>query len=611
MERGGGSINTFVVRIADGRNWGDVETELTNLMAGLGAAHPDDNGKFLPGENREAVTPRLFPGLGERPLTRERTRNTVMLLLGVGGVLVLLGCANVANLMVFRASRREREVAVRKALGASRSRLIQLQLTESWMLAVAGAALGLLLAVVLKSVLQGLLFPSQAGLVVDVPLDSRVLGLTLAVATLTGIIAGLAPAWIAARSHVSSALSRAGNRSVSRVPRLRSALAAAQLALSLTLLIGALLLVGTVRNLRAVDLGFNADGLTVFNLSLPSSGYSDAAGIAFWKEAKTAAQVSGEFEAVTVASTTPFGGKFMTEVQSPTAAAGDRLALATTGVSANYFTTLGMTFVSGRPFTEDEAFAMSSSAPTPIIISETAARRLFGTTDALGRTVRFTRTRSNPERDLPVVGVVRDQRDGLTGETDPSVFMPLGRFNFGARYGAIMVRSTKPSAAITPSIRALVGRFDRNLPVPQGLPLTTQVERGMQQQRLFAWTLSILGALGFVLAALGVYGLVAQTTAERSHEFGIRMAIGAGRANIASLVIKFAATIASLGTLVGVGLAWFGSKAIGSMLFGITALSPTVYLTAIGTLALVVAAACAVPAVRAMRVQPVEVLRAE
>jgi hypothetical protein len=188
-ERRGGSLSMFVVRIADGRNWSDVETELTNLMAGLAAAHPEDNQKFLASPNRDAVTPRVFAGLGEEPLGRPRSQKTIRLLLGVGAVLVLLGCANVANLMVFRASKREREVAVRKALGASSARLIQLQLTESWLLAVCGAVSGLVLAVVLKSVLQDLMFPARPGVTTHVPFDVRVLGLTLVVATATGLVA--------------------------------------------------------------------------------------------------------------------------------------------------------------------------------------------------------------------------------------------------------------------------------------------------------------------------------------------------------------------------------------------------------------------------------------
>jgi hypothetical protein len=246
----------------------------------------------------------------------------------------------------------------------------------------------------------------------------------------------------------------------------------------------------------------------------------------------------------------------------------------------------------------------------PIIVNEAMARRLFGSVDVLGRTIRFTKTVSDPERDLPIVGVVRDTRESLTADIAPMIYMPLGPFDFATR-GTVIVRSQRPAPQTAASMRALVARLDKNLPVTGGLPIFSLIDRGIRQQRLFAWTLSVLGALGFVLAALGVYGLVAQTTAERSREFGIRMALGAGRSNIAGLVFKFAAGIAGVGTVVGVVLAYFGSRAIASMLFGITPLSPAVYSVAIITLAAVVAVACAIPVLRAMRVQPVDVLRAD
>ena len=609
-QRGSGFLSMFVVRIAEGRRWSDVETELTNLTAALAAAHPDDNKKFLASSNREAVTPRVFAGLGERPLTRSRTQETVTLLLAVGSVLVLLGCANVANLMVFRASKREREVAVRKALGASAARLIQLQLTESWLLAVSGAVLGLALAVALKSVLQDLMFPMPAGTSADVPFDLRVLGLTLAVATGTGLIAGLAPAWIAARSRLSSALARGASRSVFRTPKLRSGLAAVQLALSLTLLIGAVLLVTTVRNLHSVDLGFTPERISTINLSLSSQGYSESAMLTFWKTLQSSAEANRQFEDVAIGSAAPFGSKFISRVQSP-AGSNAVLEVAASGVSANYFRTLSMTFLRGREFTADEAFSAPSADPAPVILSETMARKLFGSIDVVGRTVLFSKTANNPERAMPIIGVVRDARDSMTGETDPSVYMPFGRFDFGLRNGTVIVRSARSAPDVTASVRALVAQIDKGLPAPAAIPLLTQIDRRISQQRLFAWTLSLLGGLGFVLAALGVYGLVAQASAERAREFGIRMAIGANRSQIARLVFRFAGTIAALGTVGGIVLAYFGTRAVSSMLFGITALDPRVYLVAISALAVVVAAACAIPAVRAMRVQPVDVLRAD
>jgi predicted permease len=606
--RGGGSLSMFVARLAPGATWANTQVELTNLAAGLAAKYPEENRKFAAVGARPAVTPRVYEGLGESPMGRDRTQKTVTLLLAVASVLVLLGCANVANLMVFRASRREREVAVRKALGASTSRLLQLQLTESWLLALSGAVAGLALAVALKSVLQDLLFPLPGGRSVTVPFDVRVFSITFGVASLTGILAGLAPAWVSIRGQVSAALGRAGSRFASRVPRLRSGLAVVQLSLSLTLLIGALLLVATVRNFHSVDLGFDPRNVTTMDISMPTQAYSTDAAVQFWRELQTAAQASGEFEAVSASNAPPFGGAFLHRILPPDALPDKPMMVRGNGVSDTYFTTLRVPLVRGRGFSFEEAFAPASTPMPPVIVNETLARRLYGSVDVLGRTVKFTKTISTPERDLPIIGVAQDSRESLTGVTEPAVFMPVGPFDF-VRRGTVIVRSSKPNTLA--SVKALVARFDKNLPVTGGQPLSTLIDRGIRQQRLFAWTLSVLGALGFVLAALGVYGLVAQTTAERSREFGIRIAIGADRWQIARLVIRYAATIAAMGTAGGVVLAYFGSKTVSSMLFGITALDARVYLVAIMALALVVLGACALPMWRATRVQPVEVLRAD
>ena len=608
--RGGGSLSMFVLRLKQGFTWENVRLELTNLAAGLAAKYPEENRKYTSVGGRPAVTPRVFEGLGEAPMGRDRTQKTVSMLLAVAAVLVVLGCANVANLMVFRASRREREVAVRKALGASAHRLIQLQLTESWLLALCGATIGLGLAVILKSILQDLLFPLPGGQSVTVPFDKRVLLITFGVASLTGVLAGVAPAWVVLRGQLSAALGRSGTRFASRVPRLRSGLAVVQLALSLTLLIGALLLVATVRNFRAVDLGFDPRNVTTMDITLPAQAYSSEAAIQFWRDLQTAAQSSGEFEAVSASNAPPFGGAFFQRILPAGAQPSETRMARGNGISETFFETLEIGLVRGRNFTAAEAFAPASTPIPPIIVNETLAKQLFGTVDVVGRTVRFARTISNPERDLPIIGVAHDSRESLSGEVEPAVFMPLGPFDF-LRRGTLIVRSGRPAATTLASIRSLVARFDRNLAVTGGQPIFALIDRGIRQQRLFASTLSILGALGFVLAALGVYGLVAQATAERSREFGIRMAVGADRGHIVRLVFRFAATIAALGAAGGTVLAYFGSRAVASLLFGITALDPWVYLAAIGALTLVVAAACAIPAVRAMRVQPVDVLRAD
>jgi predicted permease len=529
-------------------------------------------------------------------------------LLAVGGVLLLLGCANVANLLVFRAARREHEIAVRKALGASGARLLQLQLTESWMLAVSGAALGLVLAVYLKQLIDQLLFPRPPGMSFSVPMDFRVLIATIGLALVTGTLAALAPAWLVTRTRGLAALGRT-TVTWSRAPKLRGALAILQLALTLTLLIGALLLVSTLRNLRGIDLGFDPRDVTVVNVTLDDHGYDRARTLVYHAQVLTALQARGDFDAVTLAQLPPFGSSTLVRIVPPDAAPKETLSVRANGVSADYFRVLSQSIVRGRTFTSDEAAGLGDG--TPLIVNETLARRLFGTVDAVGRTVKLARTAANAERDLMVVGVARDSRwRSIEGEQDAFLYQPFGHF-YRVASSVYMIKSTLPAQQVGEIANSIAARTASSIPLYMARPLSTGIDRELNQQRLFAWMLSLLAGLGFVLAALGLYGLVAQATVERRREFGIRLALGAAAGDIARLVARFALIVSSAGIIIGLTLTFFGTRLIQSMLFGVSPLEPLVYVAAVSTLAAVVALACAGPAWRAMRVPAVEVLRAE
>lgn len=609
--RARGLFSMFVVRRRPGHAWPSVEAELRQLTHQLAERFPQDNARLL-STKRGAVTPRLFPSLGEHPLRGKGPDTTMRLLFGVAAILLVLGGANVANLMVFRAVRRDREIAVRKALGASRARLVQWQLTESWLLALGGATLGLLLALALKQVLQQLLFSAPSGVDVSVPLDFRVVGLTLGVATFSGITAGLAPAWIASRGRLTAVLGTMGTRTATRARHLRSGLAIAQLSLSLTLLIGAVLLLSSVRNLRSVDLGFEPADLTTLNVDLSSHGYSESAALAFWRDLHTSVENGRRFSAVAVSSTAPFGGKSINRLRRPDAPSAEPLMIAGTSVSHEYFRTVSTPIIKGREFTADEAYAQRASNPTPVILNELLAIRLFGTIDVLGHALREASTNQSPDTDLRIIGVVRDSNwDTLRGNPEPFIYKPLGRLDRRILRATVLVRSPQPSPEVTAIVRESAARLDRSLPLTAGASMTAKIETAISRPKLFAWTFSVLGSLGFILAALGVYGLVAQSTAERTREFGIRIALGAGRSHIVGLVSRFAVTIAVAGTAGGIGLAYAGSRALVSMLFGISAVDARVYAAAAASLAVVVAVACVIPSLRAIRVQPVDVLRTE
>lgn len=601
--RGDGVFYEFVVRAAPGASFSEVEAELAVLSRALAETWPDDNRKF------QTVAPRVYAGLGLPPLRRPGAREDVTMMLYIGGALLLIGCANVANLLVFRSTRRSQEVAVRKALGASRARLVQMQVMEGCILAIGGAAFGLALAVVLKQLIQDLLYPALPGRTIDVPIDLRVLGLTFAVALVTGLAASIVPAWLASRGH-GAHVGRTAGRSVTGPRRLRGALASLQLGLSLTLLIGALLLVSTLRNLRSVEIGFDPSRITVFGVDLGAHGYTPERALVYHRQVIEGLRAVGEFEGVTVAGQGPFRSSTRIRVIAPGGDPKQPFYVGANGIDHRYFEVLSMPIVRGRAFTEAESF--TPGGVTPIIVNEALALRLFGTIDAVGRSVRLARTISNPERDLPIVGVAKDARwNTLTEAAAPFLYQPLAHFDFRLTRAEFIVRSGLPARRVGDIAAGVSARVAGSIPLMPARTVSAEIDRVLDEQRLFAWMLSLLTALGFVLASLGLYGLVSQIALERRREFGIRLAVGARRGDILGLIARYALMVSGAGVIVGLGLSFYGSRMIQSMLFGVTRLDLTVYVVAVATLVVVVALACVVPALRALRVQPVEVLRAE
>ena len=593
---------SFVVRLAPGAAASAAENELNGLIRSL--ADVDAERK----ERLDGVAARVFPGLGVMPLMRASTRTTVRIMLLVGAVLLLIGCANVANLLVLRATRRCHEIGVRKALGATAGRLVQMQLLEACLLAAGGAALGLALAVLLKELIQTLMFPEPLGVTFAVPLDWRVLAATTAAAIVTGLLAAAAPSWLAARGAVLRPGAVAGSRTSTRAPSLRGALAALQLALSLTLLVGALLLVTTLRNLRAIDLGFDPAGITVLEVDLQTHGYTPERQLQYFRALLPALQAHGEFEAVTLAERAPFGSGAHARVVPP--GAREPIAVGTNGITEGYFEVLRTPLLRGRTLTAAESLA-SPAGNFPVVINETLARRLFGSRDAVGRTVRIPASRMTPALDLPVVGVAQDTLwNDVTGAPEPFLYYPLGSYyRFGR--GTFIIKSSLPAWRVEEIAGGIAARIDRDVPFKYPRLLTNDIDRQLADQRLFAWVLSLLAALGFLLASFGLYGLVAQTVAERAREFGIRVALGAGRGDIVRLVARYALVVSGAGIIIGVGLSLGGTRLLQSMLHGVTRLEPGIYVAAAVALIAAVALACVAPVLRALRVQPVEVLRSE
>lgn len=583
---------SFVARLSDGASFPAMEAELNGLLGSVDAS------RF------EGVAARVFPGLGVSALGRAQTHLRLQVLLAIGGVLLALGCANAANLLIFRATRREREMAVRKALGASRARLIQAHVTESCVLALSGAALGLGLGVIVKKLIENLLFSLPAG-TSAAAIDWRVLMATAITALGVGLLSALAPAFLAVRARISPAL-QSGSRASTRAPRLRGGLAALQLALSLTLLVGALLLVTTLRNLKTVDLGFDPTGVTSMWVGLDSHGYDVPRALQYFGEVLSNLEGHGGFDDVAAAYTSLGAGVYTDVIATD----GGTREVAANGVTHGYFRTLSIPILRGRVFTAEEA--MTASGVPPVVVNETLARRVFGTVDVVGRSLRFVRGHSRWDAELLIIGVVGDTHaDDLTAPPEPVFYEPFGRASMPVRGGNIVIRSALTSAEVGAAANAIASRKDPTVPLSAMGALSEDIEAWMTDERLFAWMLSLLGALGFVLAALGLYGLVSQSTIERRREFGIRIALGAARSHIIRLVARYVVVVSSVGIGVGLAAAYFGTRIVEKMLFGVSRLDPLVYAAAIATLMLVVTLASVAPVVRALRVQPVDVLRTE
>jgi predicted permease len=597
-----------IARLAPHAGVPQVEAELGARVRALTDVDPAYKKLFA------SASARLFPGLALDPRLQPQMQTMFGVLLTIAGVLLVLGCANVSNMLIARAIRREREITVRRALGASGWRLVQLQIVESCVLGVGGASLGLALAYVLKQVMQTLLFPTTGDALPPVPIDLRVLGYTVMSALLVGTIAGLAPAWLSARGRLIGLPGSSALRTTTRAPRLRSALAAVQLALSLTLLIGALLLVATLRNLHAVDLGFDPANLSTFRMDLRAQKYDQTRALAFDQDLLHALATSPTLTGATIASAAPFvGGRMGMRVVPPGASEAETVQVLSNSVVPSYFQVLGTPVIHGRAFTAAEAFVSTPMDDTmPVILSEALAHRLFGDADPVGRTVHLPARANTPALELPIVGVVRDAHlTDFSGDPDLVVYQPLGRSPTSWSRVVLMVRSSRSSAEVVSEVRTSAARLDRYLPLSGGEPLSVYIDGHIRQQRLFATMLTWVSVLAFVLAAVGLHGLVAQATTERAREFGIRMAIGASRGAIVRLVGRYVLVVAASGVVAGLALAGVASRLVSAMLFGVSALDPVTYAVAVGLMVFIVVLSAAWPALRATRVPVVDVLRAE
>ena len=563
------------------------------------------------------IEPKDFPNLvalpGNRGMWEMRKiySRTIYLLFGVVGLVLLIACANVANLLLARSASRGAEITVRLAVGAGRWRLVRQLLTESVLLAALGGAVGVLLAFWGKDALaamgstRGSFMPPGD----DYSLNWRVLGFTVAVSLLTGILFGLAPAWRATRLDLTSALkvSKRGSSGITR-SRLIKGLVVTQVAMSLVLLVAAGLFVRTLRNLERVEVGFNQESLLLFTLKPSAVGYKNEKLAQFYEQLLPRLDAIPGARSATF-GTTPLIAHYMnnTSLILPGESAESAPDHSTNVqiVRDNYFATMEIPLLRGRGFGPQD----DQRAQQVAIVSETLARKFFPDQDPIGK-----RVGTNPKTvgKIEIVGVVRDTKyNSLSEDTEPLIYTPWRQEldQVGEMFFAVRVAGDPLS--LVPAVRQTVRDLDVNLPVTRVSTQIKQTSETLTQERSFAGLVSFFGGLALLLASIGLYGVMAYSVTQRQHEMGIRMALGASAIDVLKLVIRNGATLALIGITLGLSGSFAATRLIKSLLFGVTATDATTFV-AVSALILVVAVlACYIPARRAAKVDPMEALRYE
>ncbi|HEY2460747.1 MAG TPA: ABC transporter permease [Candidatus Acidoferrum sp.] len=541
---------------------------------------------------------------------RHSMERPLLLLFGVTCVVLLVACANLANLLLARSAKRRQEIAVRLAIGAGRRRLVRQWLTESLLLSTLGGLAGIMVAVWAKSALVNYL-PAEFRENLQSPLDARVLGFLLLASIVTGLLFGLAPALQISRASVSSTLRSETPSATSgeQLVSLRSALIFTQVALSLPLLIGAALFLHSLQNLRGIDTGFVKQNVFLANLNPSLNGYPQERIKTLYDDLLSRVRALPGVQAASLTTSSVVSGSWDREtvrVQGYVPRTDEDMSPNAGVISPSYFATLGIPLVAGRDFTAQD----TAARPKVAIVNETFARYFFGNTDPLGKKIGLNDSPQAP-LDIEIVGVVKDAKYVRLQEK------PLRYFYTAMAQEPILfdmtlqVRTTGDSRNIADMVRAQVRDLDPNLPLYATTTLEIQIDDSLTEQRLVTWLTSLFGLLATLLAAIGLSGVVAFSVARRTREIGIRVALGAQKRDVLRLVIGRMAMLVSSGMLVGLIAAYAATRLLGSMLYEVGSADPAAFAGASCLLAAVAAVAAYLPAQRATRVDPLVALRYE
>ncbi|HEY9433307.1 MAG TPA: ABC transporter permease [Blastocatellia bacterium] len=538
-------------------------------------------------------------------------RRALMILFVAVLFVLLIACANVANLLLARATVRQREVAVRAALGAGRWRIVRQLLTESMLLAVLGGALGALLAWWALRLLVDL-SPANIPRLETIRLDGRVLWFTLALSLLTGMIFGLAPALQTSHLKLSDALKEGGRTGAGglRAQRIRGVFIVAEVALTLALLVGAGLLVRSFWRLQNVNPGFKTDHLLTLRVTLCCSKYNQGAqAVSFYERLQERLAALPGVVAVSAASyimlrklTNSASFTIENRPRDPSELA---LELPIDRVLPNYFQTMGIQLLQGRAFTAQD----SRDSPRVAIVNETFAKRYFSNEDPVGK--RFTFGGGGPNaRWITIVGVVRDtKRQGVDQPVRIESWMPLAQSPSGST--DVVLRTTGDPLALGNAVREAVWSLDRDLPIPKTQTMEQILSERVAQRRLNMLLLGLFALVALILAAVGIYGVMNYAVTQRTNEIGVRMALGAQTRDVLRLIVRQGMTLVLVGVVIGLAATFALTRLMASLLFGVSATDPMTFAAIAALLIGVALVACLIPARRATKVDPMVALRYE
>ncbi len=564
---------------------------------------------------KDETMPRLELEDGSRGLNfvGQQFAQPMYVLMAAVGFVLLIACANIANLMLARSSARQREMSVRLALGAGRGRILRQVLTESLMLAAIGGAVGLLLGYLARTALPKLFLNAWESDSIQVPFDWKVFSFTAGVTLATGVLFGIAPAWSATRAEIGTAIKDGGKAATKqRKGWSGRTIVSFQIALSTLLVVGASLFLRTLINLNAVDVGFRADGLLLFDVNPPSKQYPAPKDVALHARIEQALREVPGVEGVTLTdiplvadSQGQSGFNVEGAPEAKEREAGASAMVATVG--QDFLSVMGIPMVTGRSFTAQDA----ESPQRLSIINQALERKYFPNQNPIGRRFTMDNATTKNRRWFEIIGVSADTRYSNLQEEPPPLHFDLYRQSKEIGGVTYIVRTRLKPEAIVPSLQAVVRDIDRDLPLMDVRTQQQQIDATIVQQRVFASLTAAFGILALALACVGIYGIMAYTVSQRTNEIGIRLALGAERRQVRGMVLKEAGWLAAAGVVVGVAAALGLGRLLKSMLYGLQPSDPASLAGAAVLLLGVALLAGWIPAMRASRVEPMEALRHE